>query len=286
VSEVQLGHNRYGKSAIRLVRVARDGARHSVRDLTVAVALEGEFAAAHVEGDNANVVATDTMKNTVYAFAREHLDGAIERFGHALAVHFLGMEPVGTATVSIDEHRWSRLAVNGGEAPDAFIRTGDLTRTAVVTSAADGDRYEAGLRDLVVLKTTKSAFEGFPRDRYTTLKDTDDRLLATRISATWRYGTSGFEPVDLDFDGCWQAIVGTLLEVFAEHHSRSVQESIWIVGRAILERHAEVEEVRMSLPNLHHWLVDLAPFGQANPGEVFVATTEPHGLIEATVRRG
>jgi urate oxidase len=282
---IELGPNRYGKQAIRLVRLIREGERHTVRDLTVAVMLDGEFAAAHTDGDNADVIATDTMKNTVYAFAREHLTGAIERFGHVLATHFLAMDPVATATVSIDEHRWSRLPTPGGDALDAFLRTGDLVRTAVVTSAADRDTYESGLRDLTVMKTTKSAFAGFPRDRYTTLREVDDRIMATKIRATWRYALAGFEPGDFDFDGTWSAVYATLLEVFAEHHSRSVQESIWIVGRAILERHAEVEEVRMALPNLHHWLVDLSPFGQANPNEVFVATTEPHGLIEATVRR-
>jgi urate oxidase len=281
----RLGENGYGKSRVRLVKVSRHEGRHELRDLIVSIRLEGDFEDAHMRGDNRDVLPTDTMKNTVYAFAREHLTGAIERFGHVLATHFLAMDPVATATVSIDEHRWSRLATPGGDALDAFLRTGDLVRTAVVTSAADRDTYESGLRDLTVMKTTKSAFAGFPRDRYTTLREVDDRIMATKIRATWRYALAGFEPGDFDFDGTWSAVYATLLEVFAEHHSRSVQESIWIVGRAILERHAEVEEVRMALPNLHHWLVDLSPFGQANPNEVFVATTEPHGLIEATVRR-
>ncbi len=280
---IELGPNRYGKSAIRLVKVIRDGERHTVRDLTVAIALEGDFAAAHVEGDNANVVATDTMKNTVYAFAREHLTGSIERFGHVLARHFGGFDQVAVARVSIDEHRWVRLPTEGGPAPDAFLRSGDFTRTAVVTATADGERYEAGLRDLTVMKTTRSAFSGFPRDEFTTLPETEDRVMATRISATWQYGQALADGAD--FDALFDAVGATLLDVFAEHHSRSVQESIWIVGRAILDQHEAIDEVRMTLPNLHHWLADLAPFGQDNPGEVLIATTEPHGLIEATVRR-
>jgi urate oxidase len=279
---IELGPNRYGKSAIRLVKVIRHADRHEVRDLTVGIVLEGDFAAAHVEGDNANVVATDTMKNTLYAFAREHLTGAIERFGHVLARHFLGLGAVERATVSIDEHRWVRMPTEDGPAPDAFFRSGDFTRTAVVSATEAGTSVEAGIRDLTVMKTTKSAFKGFPRDEYTTLPEVDDRIMATMISATWRYG-DGPDPVD--YDASFDAVGATLLDVFAEHQSPSVQATVWIVGRAILERHPEVDEVRMSLPNLHHWLVDLARFGQPNEGEIFVATREPHGLIEATVRR-
>ena len=136
------------------------------------------------------------------------------------------------------------------------------------------------MEDLVVLKTTRSGFAGFPRDRYTTLRETDDRLMATKLTAIWRYGSP-----ELDFDETFAAVRATLLEVFADHDSPSVQTSIWIMARAILERHEEVDEVRMVLPNLHHWLADLTPFGMTNDGEVYVATTEPHGLIEATVRR-
>jgi urate oxidase len=278
---IELGPNRYGKSAIRLVKVIRDADRHTLRDLTVAIALEGDFRAAHEDGDNTNVVATDTMKNTVYAFAREHLTGSVERFGHVLARHFVAFDQVERATVSIDEHRWVRMPTHDGVAPDAFLRSADYTRTAVVSATADGDAFETGIRDLVVMKTTRSAFSGFPRDQYTTLPDTEDRLLATKVTATWRYGGGD----GLDFDAAFDEIGATLLDVFAEHHSPSVQASIWIVGEAILDRHPEVEEIRMVLPNLHHWLADLSPFGQENEGEIFIATTEPHGVIDATVRR-
>jgi urate oxidase len=227
-------------------------------------------------------VATDTMKNTVYALAREHLTGSIERYGHVLAHHFAAFEQVELATVEIDEHRWLRMPTADGPAPDAFLRSGDYVRTARVSAGRAGESVEAGVRDLIVMKTTRSAFSGFPRDELTTLPETDDRLMATKIAATWRYG----EAADgIDFDATFDEVGATLLDVFAEHHSPSVQASIWIVGRAMLERHAELDEVRMTLPNLHHWLVDLTPFGQDNRGEIFVATTEPHGLIEATVRR-
>ena len=272
----QLAANRYGKSAIRLVKIIRGGDRHAIRDLTVAIALEGDFAASYVDGDNSLVVATDTMKNTVYAFAREHLTGPVEAFGAVLARHFVAIRQVERATVSIEEHPWRPI----GDAPDAFSRDRSSTRTAVVAATRGGLTVEAGIADLTLMKTAKSAFSGFPRDEYTTLPDTTDRLMATKLSATWRYGT------ETDFDASFEAVRNTLLEVFAAHESASVQHSIWVVGRAIVEGHPEVAEVTLTLPNLHHWLADLSPFGQANDREIFIATTEPHGLIQATVRRG
>ncbi|HEY4633616.1 MAG TPA: urate oxidase [Candidatus Limnocylindrales bacterium] len=277
---IELGANRYGKAAVRIVRVGRDQTPHRLRDLTVAIALEGEFAAAHTDGDNSAVVATDTMKNTAYAFAAEHLTGAIESYATDLARHFLEFEQVDRATVNVREHGWSAIDVAGAPAPDAFVRGGEGTRVATVVATRGDVIVEAGVEDVVVMKTTRSAFSGFPRDRYTTLPETDDRLMATRVTAIWRYGAP-----DIDFDAVHAAVRATLLEVFADHDSPSVQTSIWIMARAMLERHAELDEVRMVLPNLHHWLVDLAPFGLANDRTVYVATTEPHGLIEATVRR-
>lgn len=277
---IELGRNRYGKAAIHVVRVARDPDGHRVRDVTVAIALEGDFDAAHTDGDNALVVATDTMKNTAFAFARDHLDRSIDEYARALAEHFLEFEQVDRATVNVRGHDWRAIEVAGRPSRDAFVRSGEGTRIATVAASRGETTVEAGVEDIVAMKTTRSAFKGFPRDQYTTLKEADDRLMATKITAIWRYGSP-----DLDFDGTFAAVRTTLLEVFADHDSPSVQTSIWIMARAILERHEAIEEVRMVLPNLHHWLADLAPFGLANDGEVYISTTEPHGLIEATVRR-
>jgi len=277
---IELGPNRYGKAAIRVVRVGRDTSPHRLRDLTVAIALEGDFTAAHVDGDNANVVATDTMKNTTYALAADHLTGSIEDFATVLGRHFLEFEQVDRAIVNIREHAWRAIAVGGRLAPDAFTRTGEGTRVATVAVGRDATVVEAGIEDVIVMKTTRSAFAGFPHDRFTTLADTDDRLMASKVTAIWRYGAP-----DIDFDATWDAARGTLLEVFADHDSPSVQTSIWIMAKAMLERHEELDEVRMVLPNLHHWVVDLDQFGIDNDRRVYVATTEPHGLIEATVRR-
>lgn len=277
---IELGRNRYGKAQIHLVRVARGSDGHRVRDVTVAIALEGDFDAAHTDGDNRLVVATDTMKNTAFAFAKDHLDGSIDEYGRVLAEHFLEFPQVDRATVNVRGFHWRPIEVAGSDAPDAFIRGGEGIRIATVAAARGETTMEAGVEDLIVMKTTRSAFKGFPRDRFTTLAEADDRLMATKITAIWRYGSP-----DLDFDETFLAVRTTLLEVFADHDSPSVQTSIWIMARAILERHDAVDEVRMVLPNLHHWLVDLSPFGMRNDGEVYISTTEPHGLIEATVRR-
>ena len=275
---IEVGPNAYGKSAIRLVKVVRGETPQRVRDLTVAIALEGQFDASYSAGDNSGVIATDTMKNTVYALAGEHLTGSIESFGLVLGRHFLAEPQVELARVTIEEHAWRPI----GSAADAFTRDSSSTRTAVVAVGRDVVTVDAGIAGLTVMKTSRSAFEGFPRDRFTTLKETDDRIMATKVTASWRYAG---DVANIDFDASWDAVQATFLEVFADHHSVSVQASIWIVGKALLQRHPEVAEVSMSLPNLHHWTVDLSPFGIDNDREVYVSTTEPHGLIEATIRR-
>jgi urate oxidase len=282
----ELGENRYGKSRIRLVTVRRGPDQHDLRDMTVAVALEGEFGAVHTHGDNTGVIATDTMKNTVYAFARDRLTGSPEVFGLELARHFAGYEVCARAIVDIAEHPWRRVLTRDGEAPDAFIRSGELTRLASVAVGTGGSvEVSAGVDDLTVMKTTRSAFAGFDRDRYTTLPDVDDRLMATKVRATWGYRADLAADGSLDFEAAWSRAMETLMHSLAEHFSPSVQASIWIMGTEVMDAEPSIEWVRMVLPNLHHWKVDLAPFGMDNPGEVFVSTTEPHGLIDATVHR-
>jgi urate oxidase len=277
---IELASNRYGKAAIRIVRVGRDTTPHRLRDVTVAVALEGDFAAAHTDGDNSLVVATDTMKNTAYAFAADHLTDSIEAYATALGSHFVAYDQVDRAIVNVREHAWRSIESGGSKAEGAFVRSSEGTRIASVAVGRDAIVVEAGVEDLVLMKTTRSAFSGFPRDRYTTLPDTEDRLMATKLTAIWTYGAPS-----IDFDDVWSAVRATILEVFADHDSESVQHSIWIMGKAMLERHEELDKVRMVLPNLHHWTVDLAQFGIDDDRLVYVSTTEPHGLIEATIRR-
>ncbi len=276
-----LGQNGYGKSRVRLVKVERDGARHDLRDLTVDVRFEGAYQAVHRAGDNSEVLPTDTMKNTVYALARGAPLGEPEAFGARLAEHYLGAAPAADRVqVQVAEHAWARLDVGGAPHPHSFRKASEERRLAAVTGTRRGTTYEAGVEDLLVMKTTRSAFSGYPRDRFTTLKETEDRILATSVRAVWRYGDAPG-----DFGAAFAAARTAMLEAFAEHDSRSVQHTLFAMGEAVLAAVAEVEEITLTLPNKHHLLVDLSPFGMDNPNEVFVATSEPYGLIEATVIR-
>ena len=270
--------NRYGKASVRLVKVDRTPSQHVLHDLTVDVQLEGGFESVYVDGDNRTCLATDTMKNTVYAFAREHGVTPVPVFADRLAAHFAQQPPVTRAMVTIAEHPWQRLEVDRTPHPHAFVQQGAEEWTTVVVRDGGGRTVRGGVRHLVVLKTTDSAFAGFPRDRYTTLPETPDRILATSVTATWQYRDGAV--VDER-----PSIRTALLETFAAHHSRSVQETLHAMATAALDRCPAITEVTMSLPNRHHLLVDLSPFGLDNPNEVFVATEQPYGLIEATVRR-
>jgi urate oxidase len=272
---IALGANRYGKAETRLVRVVRDGQRHELRDLTVSVALAGDLAATHLTGDNSAVLPTDTQKNTVYAFAKEHGVGAPEEFGLRLARHFVRTQPSITwARVSIAEHGWERLG------PHSFARRGGETRTAVATATEGGAWLVAGVAGLVLLNSTDSEFTGFVVDDYTTLPPATDRVLATEVTAGWRYA----EP-ELDWDAAHADARAALVRAFVDTYSRSLQQTLYAMGAAVLEERPEVAEVRLVLPNRHHFLVDLAPFGLDNPGEVFHAADRPYGLIEGTVLR-
>jgi urate oxidase len=284
-STFELANSRYGKSRIRVVTVDRGKDGHGVRDLTVDVSLEGDFEAAHTEGDNRRVIATDTMKNTTYVMARERPTGPPELLGIDLARHFAGYPQVDRATISLRQSTWRPIVTGHGPARDAFLRSGDSVRTARVEATGTDVNVEAGVEDLTILKTGKSAFSNFDRDRYTTLADTEDRLMATRATATWGYASDKVAEPGFDFDTAYDMALVRLLDVFAEHFSPSVQASIWVMGTAMLEAVPSIDWVRMVLPNLHHWVVDLGPFGLDNPGQVFLATTEPHGTIDATVRR-
>ena len=271
--------NRYGKSRVRLVKVRRAADPHGVLDLTIDMSLEGAFEAVYTDGDNQSCLATDTMKNTVYAFARrDHIDH-VEVFASQLAEHFAGKPGVSLVRIDVAEHPWEALTVAGRPHPHAFARRGEEEWTALVTLSKSGLTVTSGLRGLVVLKTADSAFAGFPRDEYTTLPDTRDRLLATAITAAWRYGP-GFS----DF-AARTAVRAALVETFASHRSESVQHTLYAMGEAALAACAGVTEIHLSLPNRHHLLVDLAPFGLDNPNEIFVATDQPFGVIEARISR-
>jgi urate oxidase len=279
----ELAGDSYGKSAIRLVKVAREGARHTVHDLTVDIRVEGNFRAAHVDGDNSAVLPTDTMKNTVYALARLLDVDPPETFAAHVGTRLLEASSHATRiTVDVTRQAWNRIPVNGVAHDTAFEHGSAEIRVASVTTARSAPTIvETGVRDLLVMRTAGSAFAGFARDEYTTLKETRDRIFATSVSARWGYGTG---PVD--HDAVFARVRQALVETFATHASESVQHTAYAMGGAALEAGPELQEIRLSLPNRHHLLVDLTPFRLDNPNEIFIATTEPYGLIEAVVRRG
>jgi urate oxidase len=278
---IQLGANQYGKAESRVVRVYRDSARHQLRDLNVSSALRGRFDDAHTTGDQSQVLPTDTQKNTAFAFAKEKGVGAIEEFALTLGRHFVDTVPAAEgARVEIEEYPWERIPVDGAGHDYSFVRSGSGIRTTVVNVEAGAAHVVSGIRDLVVLKTTGSEFHGFLKDRYTTLAETDDRILATSLVARWRY-----DHAEVDWDKSYDEIKALLLEQFARIHSLALQQTLYGMGEAVLERHPEVAEIKFSAPNKHHFLVDLSPFGVDNPGEVFIAADRPYGLIEATVVR-
>jgi urate oxidase len=274
LSKIVLGDNQYGKSETHVVRVTRQGARHEIKDLNVSVALAGDFADTHLTGDNSKVLPTDTQKNTVFAFAHDGV-GEIEDFAIRLARHFVSeFAPVYRARVHVEEFGWERIHDH------AFVRAGTEKRLAMVTCSDDGTWVVAGVSDLVVLKSTGSEFHGYIKDRYTTLPETRDRIMATSLTARWR-----FRDTQAEWARSYSEVRRLLLDTFAAKHSLSLQQTLYAMAEAVLEARPEVVEVRISMPNKHHFVVDLSPFGLENPNEVFYASDRPYGQIEGTVSR-
>jgi urate oxidase len=278
---IRLGDNQYGKAEIRLVHVDRSQPEHRIKDINVSTSLRGDFAAAHLAGDNANLLATDTQKNTVYAFAQQFGVGEIEDFALRLGRHFISSSDAVTgAKITIEEYGWDRISVGNQPHDFAYSRAGGGTRSTVVSFDGPDAYVVSGLHDLVVLKTTGSEFTGFPRDRYTTLAETTDRILSTAVTARWRYSGT-----DVDWAASAAGIRQTLLESFAVKHSLALQQTLYYMGEQVVESQPDVAEIRMSMPNKHHFLVDLSPFGQPNVNEVYHADDRPYGLIEGSVLR-
>jgi len=279
-----LGANQYGKAETHVVRVTKsgpDGKHHEIKDLNVSVALAGDFEASHLTGDNSKVVPTDTQKNTVFAFAKHTPIGEAEEFGLRLARHFVAeFDAVKRARVTIEEYPWTRIAVGGRPHDHAFVRGGSEKRLATITCTEGGAWVVSGLTDLVVLKSTGSEFWGFPRDRYTTLAETRDRILATAVTARWRYAGD-----KAPWAESFAEARRLLIETFASVHSLALQQTLYAMGEAVLKARPEIAEVRMAMPNKHHFTVDMAPFGMENDNEVFYAADRPYGLIEGTVAR-
>jgi urate oxidase len=285
---IVLGANQYGKAEIRLLHVSRDGGTHTIRDLNVTVTLSGDLAATHLTGDNTVVLTTDAQKNTVFALAKEYGVDQIEDFALLLARHFVDSQAaISFARVTVEQYPWDRLAGH------SFCRSGQEVRTAMVSYDGRDSWVISGLRDLTLLNSAGSEFWGFARDRYTTLAETTDRILATAVNARWRHAGSAIqEPgsTGLAWSGpgwadSYRAARDLLLAAFADTHSYSLQQTLFAMGQRVLDGRPEIAEIRLSLPNKHHFEVDMSPFGLENAGEVFYAADRPYGLIEGTITR-
>lgn len=278
---IVLGQTEYGKSDIRLVKVFRDGERHGLTDVRVDVTLTGDFEAAHVEGDNTGLLATDTMRNTVYALAKEHLTGEVENLGLKLVDHFLEAGPkVSGVRIDFVEYLWDRILVEGRPHDHSFVRTAGERKVTVEGDDGGARRVRAGIDGYQVLKTTQSGWEGYLQEQFTTLPETNDRILSTVVTANWTYNAE-----DIDFGATWAGVKDQLLTTITDHYSPSAQNTLYRMGYAVLEKFPVIEKIHISLPNRHHLLYDLERFGMENENEIFHASAEPYGLIEGWVER-
>ncbi|MFD5767193.1 factor-independent urate hydroxylase [Streptomyces sp. NPDC127049] len=291
MSKHVLAQNQYGKAENRIVRIARrggeDGAWHEIRDLNVSVALRGEYREVHLTGDNGNCLPTDTTKNTVYAFAKEHGIASPEAFAILLAKHFVTSQPViREAQIRVEEYAWERIPVPTRKEQHSFVRKGQEVRTAQVTySESTGLQVLSGLKDLTVMNSTNSEFHGFIKDEYTTLQEAYDRILATKVTARWANSATAAADPEHDWDRSYEKARRHMLEAFAETYSYSLQQTLHAMACRVLDHVPSVNEVRLNLPNKHHFLVDLEPFGLKNENEVYFAADRMYGLIEGTVHR-
>ena len=278
---MKLTDHSYGKARVRVLKVTRDGARHSLKELDVQVMLHGDFDASYTKADNKLVVATDSMKNTVNVFAKEKLGAETEPFGVALAEHFIqSYAHVDRCEITLSEHCWERLNIAGQPHPHSFTEHGAARPTARVVATRDGTVVESGIEDLLVLKSTASGFEDFLRDKFTTLPETGDRVFATKLQAVWT-----FDKKPASYAATNQKILAAMLKAFAENFSPSVQVTLFQMGEAALQAAPEVKKIHLAMPNQHCLLINLSPFGLENKNELFVPTDEPHGQIEGTIER-
>jgi urate oxidase len=281
MSDAVLTNSQYGKAGNHVVRITRDadrgaGKRHQIEDLVVTSQLRGDFEAVHTVGDNAHVIPTDTQKNTVFAFARDGIDSP-EEFLLRLSRHFTSsFDWVDGGRWEAEQAIWSRI----NDSDHSFYKTGLETRTAVLVTDQNTDTMIAGFYGLTVLKSTESGFVGYNKDEYTTLPETQDRILATDLAVRWRYNTT-----HLDFHKVYGSVRDLLLAKFSEGYSKGLQQTMFQMAEAVIDDHAEIDEIRFSCPNNHHFLSDLSPFGKDNPNVVYYAADRPYGLIEATIAR-
>ncbi len=277
----KLVSHRYGKARVRVLKILRNGATHTIKEIEVAALLEGDFAASYTAGDNTKVVATDTIKNTINVLAKEHLADEVERFAVLLGEHFVKKySQVRSAKIDILERDWRRMEIAGQPHPHSFVSGGEARMFARVVCDRDSPTMQSGIRDLVILKSTGSGFENYPKDEFTTLRETSDRILATSFSATWTW-----KKLPKNCRETNESILSAMLKVFAEKFSPSAQTTLFQMGEAALAVCPDIVHVDLAMPNKHCLRIDLTPFGLENKNEVIVPIDEPHGQIEASVAR-
>jgi urate oxidase len=278
---MNLTYHRYGKAKIRVLKKLQRDSLHAIKELDVQVSLAGDFESSYSAGDNRLVVATDTMKNTVNVLALEKLEEQTERFALDLAQHFLEKYPhVTEVTIETSERVWQRLKADGKPSPTNFLAPQKYTPLCEVHATRANTRLTSGVQDLVILKSAGSGFADFHRDEFTTLPETQDRILATRMASKWTYAVA-----PADYNQTNEDLLDAMLECFVTNDSPSVQKTMYDMGLAALNRCPEISDVNLVMPNLHCLLIDLKPFGRTNPNTLFVPTDAPHGLIEATIER-
>lgn len=277
----RLGENNYGKAEVKLMKVFRDTERHEIRELRVRVAMTGDFGAAHTAGDNADLLATDTVRNTIYGLAKQGFGGSPEAFGKELIAHFVKTGPKVTgAFAEFTEYLWERVQVGGAGHNHAFARQMP-ERTARVEGDGQNFKVTSGIENLYLLKTTQSGWEGYLlNERFTTLPETSDRVMATFVTAKWEYAQD-----DADYDGVWARVYRRIQETFTDHYSPSLQNTLFLMGQAVLTVCPEISRIWFQMPNKHHLKYDLERFGLENNQEIFHVDPEPYGLMEAWVER-
>ena len=272
----------YGKGRVRVMRVFRDGERQEVRELTVRAMVEGNFSGAFTDADNSTSLCTDTVKNVVNIVARGELATGTEDFCKAVAKRLLERyDSVEKATVTGHETVWKRLSFDGTPHPHAFTLDANGKPFAKVVMTDIDTSVKSGVSGFTFLKSTQSGWMNYIKETYTTLPETDDRIAATSMEASWRWNA---RPANYAKSNA--LILDTMLKVFATTYSYSLQDSLYRMGMAALEAVPEISEISLACPNKHYILANLTPFGMDNPNHVFVATDEPHGQIECTVGRG
>lgn len=278
---IQLTHSDYGSTRVRLLRVTRRDSHHDIKDMTLSIRFEGDFAAAHTVGDNRKILPEDTLRNTIYILAKQYPAEAIEDFALHVIEHFLTYNPqVSQIEITAQERPWTRMPFGEKGHPTAFLAGSDERRITRIRATRQQATLQSGIENLTVLRTAGCSFANFLRDPYTTLRDASDRILSSPISAMWTYA----DP-EASYSTVYHGVRKVLLETFATHESKSLQHTLYAMGQAVLDNFDAIREIRLSLPEKQYLLLDLKPFGMENNSEVFVPVEEPQGIAEATLRR-